>query len=144
MHADVAMIVENKVNLLTLPPIRRGIGLGGLGNSVVLLRYLPWLSNIPIVYWGDIDIEGFEILSLLRAIFPTTRSFMMAIGVLDRWRTLIVLGTNRQRDIPANLTEAEREVYLRCRDGNLRLEQERIPQDAVLNGVKCLLGEDCE
>ena len=135
VHADVAMIVENKVNLLTLPPIRRGIGLGGLGNSVVLLRYLPWLSNIPIVYWGDIDIEGFEILSLLRAIFPTTRSFMMAIGVLERWRTLIVPGTNRQRDIPANLTEAEREVYLRCRDGNLRLEQERLPQNSILNEV---------
>ncbi len=60
---------------------------------------------------------------------------MMDIGVLERWRTLIVPGTNRQRDIPANLTEAEREVYLRCRDGNLRLEQERLPQDSILNEV---------
>jgi hypothetical protein len=54
MRADVAIIVENKVNLLTLPSLPRGIGLGGLGNSVVLLRYLPWLNDVPIVYWGTL------------------------------------------------------------------------------------------
>ncbi len=139
VSADVAMIVENKVNLLTLPPIPGGIGLGGLGNGVVLMRYLSWLNNMPIVYWGDIDIEGFEILSTLRTIFPSTRSFMMDMGTLERWQTMIVPGTNRQREMPANLTKAEREVYLRCRDGNLRLEQERIPQDAVLASIAQLL-----
>ena len=33
-----AIIVENKVNLLTLPPMRRFIGFGALGDGVTLLR----------------------------------------------------------------------------------------------------------
>ena len=133
--ADAAIIVENKVNLLTLPSLPRAVGLGGLGSNVVLLRYLPWLNNVPIVYWGDIDIEGFEILSSLRAIFPSARSFLMDSATLERWSSLVVPGTGRQRDVPAHLTDVEQQVFLRCRDENLRLEQERLPQDAVLNEV---------
>src|SRR5262245_14483114 len=56
-------IVENKINLLTLPPLERTLGLGALGKGVTLLRYLPWLGGVPIAYWGDLDVQGFEILS---------------------------------------------------------------------------------
>ncbi len=64
------VIVENRVNLLTLPSTSRCIGLGGLGRGVTLLRYLPWLTRAPIIYWGDIDVDGFEILSIVRTLFP--------------------------------------------------------------------------
>ncbi len=37
-------IVENKVNLLALPPFDGGLALGGLGGGVLLLRYVPWLE----------------------------------------------------------------------------------------------------
>jgi hypothetical protein len=63
------VIVENKVNLLTLPPRRRTIGLGALGRAVSELRSVRWLATVPITYWGDLDVEGFEILSALRAEF---------------------------------------------------------------------------
>ncbi len=140
VRADAAIIVENKVNLLTLPSFPRGIGLGGLGDGVVLLRYLSWLNDVQTIYWGDLDLEGFEILSSLRAVFPHTRSFLMDLAALNRWRHLAVLGTGRKPDIPPHLTEAEQQAYLTCRAENLRLEQERIPQDEVLNEVKCLIG----
>ena len=45
------------------------INVATLGNGVVLLRYLSWLNNMPIVYWGDLDLEGFEILSSLRTVY---------------------------------------------------------------------------
>ena len=140
VRADAAIIVENKVNLLTLPSFPRGIGLGGLGDGVVLLRYLSWLNDTRIVYWGDLDTEGFEILSSLRAVFPHARSFLMDLDTLGRWRHLAVSGTGRKPDIPPHLTEVEQRAFLCCRDENLRLEQERIPQDEVLSEVKCLLG----
>jgi hypothetical protein len=140
VRADAAIIVENKVNLLTLPPFPRGIGLGGLGDGVVLLRYLSWLNDTQIVYWGDLDTEGFEILSSLRAIFPRARSFLMDLDTLDRWRYLAVLGTGRKPDVPPHLTEMEQRAFLCCRDENLRLEQERIPQDEVAREATCLLG----
>ena len=39
------LIVENKVNLLTLPPLKGTIGLGGMGDGVTDLRYVVWLGN---------------------------------------------------------------------------------------------------
>ncbi len=140
VRAAAAIVVENKVNLLTLPFFPRGIGLGGLGDSVVLLRYLSWLKDTQIVYWGDLDTEGFEILSSLRAVFPHTRSFLMDLDTLGRWRHLAVLGTGRKPDILRCLTDVEQRAFLCCRDENLRLEQERIPQDEVLSEINCLLG----
>jgi hypothetical protein len=140
VRADLAIIVENKVNLLTLPSFPRGIGLGGLGHGAVILRYLSWLNDMQIVYWGDLDTEGFEILSSVRAVFPHARGFLMDLEALGRWRHLAVSGTGRNPDIPPHLTEVEQRAYLCCRDENLRLEQERIPQDEVLEEVKRLIG----
>jgi hypothetical protein len=62
------LIVENKVNLLTLPRLPGTLAIGGLGNAVMLLRYCAWLGSVSITYWGDIDVQGFEILSRLRGI----------------------------------------------------------------------------
>lgn len=131
VRAAEVFIVENKVNLLTLPPFRRGLGLGALGHRVTLLRYCSWLNTLPITYWGDLDVEGFEILSSLRALFPQTRSIFMDASTLDHWQHLGTQGTGRKPDLPPHLTEAEGTAYLRCRNENLRLEQERIPQGEV-------------
>jgi hypothetical protein len=137
----VVFIVENKVNLLTLPAVRRAIGLGALGNAVTQLRYLPWLRDVPIVYWGDLDIEGFGILSSLRSCFPQTESMLMDADTLERWRPLATPGTARTLEVPPLLTGPEQAGYLCCRDHNLRLEQERIPQHEVLRVLGRFQGE---
>ena len=98
VEASSVFIVENKVNLLTFPPVRSAIAMGGLGNGIIDLAYVPWLSNRSIWYWGDLDVEGFEILSRLRIRFPQTRSFLMDDSTLLRWKdSLAVNGTNRVR-----------------------------------------------
>jgi hypothetical protein len=125
-------IVENKVNLLTLPPIEGAIALGGLGNGVSLLRYVAWLQTVQITYWGDIDVEGLAILSMLRASFPHVQSVMMDQSTIDRYERLLVPGTARILDVPPYLNAAEHELFLACRSRNIRLEQERIPQADVV------------
>jgi hypothetical protein len=129
---SMVFIVENKVNLLTLPPIEGGLALGGLGNGVSLLRYVGWLKSVPITYWGDIDVEGFLILSMLRAFLPRTQAFLMDQVTLDRHKRLLVAGTGRLFDVPPYLDAAEQDVFLACQSKNLRLEQERIPQAQVV------------
>lgn len=89
-------IVENKVNLLTLPSLDHTLGLGALSRGVSLLRYVPWLNVIPIVYWGDLDVQGFEILSWLRTIFPQTRSILMDQDTPENWRHLYSPGNRRR------------------------------------------------
>jgi len=130
---DAVFIVENKVNLFTFPPVTRAIGLGGLGRAVTLIyHYLPWLQNCPIVYWGDLDVEGLEILSALRALLPQTRSLLMDDATLDRLKSLAIHHTGGRPSMPPYLTESEQAAYIQCRDNNLRLEQERVPQAEVL------------
>ncbi|BFO23151.1 hypothetical protein SHKM778_95390 (plasmid) [Streptomyces sp. KM77-8] len=49
----------------------------GSGYAASLLRHLPWLADIDLWYWGDIDTHGFAILSRVRGHFPHTRSLLM-------------------------------------------------------------------
>jgi hypothetical protein len=137
-----AFIVENRVNLLTFPQQDRGIALGGLGRAVTDLRYVTWLSDAGIWYWGDLDVEGFQILSSLRSLYPQTRSILMDVGTLDEWRHLSVQRTDSKRDTPPHLTEDELSAFYRCRDDNLRVEQERIPQMAICNALKLASRQD--
>lgn len=125
-NAEV-FIVENKVNLLTLPPRIRTIGLGALGRAVSELRYVRWLATVPITYWGDLDVEGFEMLSSLRAELPHVKSLLMDDDTLTRHRSLSVPGTGACPPQPPHLSTAELLAFNRCRKDNLRVEQERIP-----------------
>jgi hypothetical protein len=130
--AKHVLIVENKVNLLTAPPLSGAAALGGLGNSVTDLRYLPWLASCAVWYWGDLDCEGLEILSRLRTAVPHTRSLMMDSETLTAWRgRLAVSGIGRRRMLPPGLTQNEQEAFRICAEENVRVEQERLPQTFV-------------
>lgn len=128
------VIVENKVNLLTLPQLKETIALGGLGNSVTGLRYLTWLDQRELWYWGDIDVDGFAILSRLRGVFPHVRSFLMGDETVRAWRDRIGSAGNHRTAPPCpNLTPAEQAALLVCAADNLRIEQERFPHALVLD-----------
>ena len=127
------IIVENKINLLTLPPLHRAVALGGLGEGVSQLFKIPWIEQLPVSYWGDIDVKGFQILAQVRRQWPQTRSFMMDSATLDDFADLVIPGTAypAQTVCPDELNSTESATFERCRDECLRLEQERIPQAAV-------------
>lgn len=133
------IIVENKVNLLTLPQLPGHIGLGGLGRAISLLRYAKFMAKFPVTYWGDLDVEGFEILSNLRGFCPHAKSLWMDHAAIDRWRNLQGVGSGRQPTIPAHLNDTERAAYDICRRKNLRIEQERLPQTQVIAALKLIL-----
>lgn len=130
---DVAvLVVENKVNLLTVPGGRNSVVLGGLGRGVSQLRHVPWLSTARVTYWGDLDVEGLTILSELRTILPQTQSIFMDDAAVAEWHHLAVAGNARASSVPPHLKQGEKAAFLLCVDQNLRIEQERIPQAAVV------------
>jgi hypothetical protein len=134
------LIVENKVNVLTLPGVERGISLGALGFGVTILRDIPWLTASRVAYWGDIDVEGFAILSSLRLFLSAAKSLLMDDATLLRWRSLCagvssVARNNKTPSPPSRLTEPELAAFHICREENLRLEQERLPQNAVSESI---------
>ncbi len=131
------LIVENKVNLLTLPSWRQGIALGGLGAGVNRLFEIEWLRSQRLWYWGDMDAEGFEILARLRRSLPQAQSLLMNE---ETWRhhAALVCPKPLSRRRPMNLDlvdflrDAERSVYQICCEQGLWLEQEHIPPSDVV------------
>lgn len=138
------LIVENKVNLLTLPLLRRTLALGGLGNGVVDFRLMRWLTEMPMWYWGDIDTAGLAILARLRSLFPQTKSVMMDAETVACWReTLAETIAGDTIAAPCGLTDAETRAFEICRDDCLRIEQERLPHHFVIEQIHVHLGETC-
>lgn len=129
------VIVENKVNLLTLPSIERGLALGGIGNAVTQLDDISWLHKNPIQYWGDLDADGFVILDRLRQRFPQAKSLLMDRSTLETLSSLAISGNGATARELSELSEAELDVYRKLCATNQRLEQERIPQPKVLAAI---------
>ena len=121
-------IVENDLNLLTLTQVPRGIAIRGEGNAVNRLECLDWLQVNRVIYWGDIDVEGFQILSRLRNLFPHVESIMMDRQTLESHADFVVAGNAATVSMPTNLTPAEGDAFKWCLENNARLEQEKIWQ----------------
>jgi hypothetical protein len=135
------IIVENNLNLLTLPRIRRGLGIRGEGNSVNRLEQLRWLDTNRILYWGDIDVEGFAILSRLRNLFPHAVGVLMDMDTMGQHEDVLIEGSGAMFAPPTNLTAAEAEAFHYCLNGNRRLEQERISQPYVDQVLSLSIGQ---
>lgn len=123
------LVVENKTTLyttLTLPKMDGTIAIFGSGYSVYNLKYTHWLSNVELFYWGDIDVQGFEILSQFRSYFPHTKSMLMDKATFEKFFEEDK-GTPTSISIKLNLTEHEQQLYELLKINNWRLEQEKIP-----------------
>lgn len=129
------LIVENKISLyttLTLPRMKNAIAIFGGGYNVQSLKTATWLNKTNLLYWGDIDVQGFEILSQFRGYFPNTKSVLMDMTTFDKFFEKD-RGTPSKITTQLNLTEKEEQLYLLLKTNNWRLEQEKIPIDFVKN-----------
>lgn len=127
------IVVENKTNLntmLTLPNICNTVAIFGKGYSVSNIKNASWLNDLDIIYWGDIDVQGFEILSQFRNYFPKVRSVLMDIETFNKYFENDQ-GTESKVKIQLNLNRNEQELYELLKEKNWRLEQEKIPIDYV-------------
>lgn len=135
---DVAIVVENKETFLSLPVARSGWGrtvaVWGAGYGVGRLAHLSWLNACSrILYWGDLDAEGFAILHKLRCSFPNVESVLMSPAEVSRWTHLGVPDPGDSTIALPTLTREESEARrLLLTNNDIRIEQERIPWDAAL------------
>ena len=122
-------VVENEMVYLTFPAVKNALCVWGHGFSVTQLRCCTWLGGYRLLYFGDLDEHGFQILSDFRDCFPGTESFCMTEAVFDRYKRFVVEGKRLDGErVPGNLTGEELALFLKIRRcKNDRLEQERIP-----------------
>ncbi len=149
---DVVVIVENLDTMLAFPALPGGIVVCGWGSAATLIPRISWIRTAPrVVYWGDIDIDGYEILNRLRADGIAADSVLMGLATLTAYAAFASptdlngrpLGPGVRRDL-THLTATEAEAYLALtspdRPGPWRLEQERIPLNVAIDA---LVGDRC-
>lgn len=122
------LITENLMNFVCLLPAPNTLAIFGQGNAAELLLRVSWLQNCDAYYWGDMDEHGYHILGRLRAKFPGMRSLNMDYESFLRNKHLAGAGQPAGR-APSNLTDSERQAYGEIQAGNLRIEQEKIPNN---------------
>ncbi|MGU3499453.1 Wadjet anti-phage system protein JetD domain-containing protein [Mycobacterium sp. C31M] len=142
LRPRTAVIVENEISYLSASVPEDGVVLWGKGFEVDQVGRMPWLSDVVVAYWGDIDTHGFAILDRLRAWLPTTRSVLMDRETLlahqDRW----VTEDRPARSALTRLTPSELALYTDVVEDRLaervRLEQERIDWRWVEDRLMCV------
>jgi hypothetical protein len=90
------------------------------------IRNIRLELEVKIYYWGDIDAQGFQILSQLRSYFPQVQSLMMDFETLNSFDHECVAGTLTNVESVNHLTEDERQLFNLVKAKNIRLEQEKI------------------
>jgi hypothetical protein len=125
-----AIVVENEITYLSVDVPEDGIVIWGKGFDVDRVGRLPWLADVSVTYWGDIDTHGFAILDRLRAWLPQTESTLMDRATLVAHRDRWVDEDRPTKAALSRLAPEEHELYEDLVADSLgqrvRLEQERI------------------
>jgi hypothetical protein len=137
---QTVIICENKDTALLFHQVPGAVSIFGNGDAASRqLPHLPWLQDVPtILYWGDIDSDGFECLNSLRAAGIPAESILMdqdtyaAYERYGSWTDSAGKPLNGAGPKPLqHLTDGEAQLYGCLSDPTWqrvrRIEQERIP-----------------
>jgi len=128
--AASVFIVENEITYLAFPPVPKALVMFGSGFALTELGDLPWMHGKELVYWGDIDTHGFDILNRLRARFPAVRSILMDRSTLlshkSQWVTEPLPTSRALPHLTPEETALYRDLVEETQGPSLRLEQERV------------------
>jgi len=135
----VVLVSENRDTAQLFPDVVGGIAIEGDGRGAGAVAALPWVRDADVLlYWGDMDADGLEIVHGFRAAGLPVQSILMDLPAYRRWEKFGVdhdhtgrpLKPRTPRDVSL-LEPHERELYLALCDpgwpGHRRIEQERIP-----------------
>jgi hypothetical protein len=135
------VVVENLQTFLALPPLPATVAIHGAGYAVDALGAIGWVTSAPLLYWGDLDRDGFAILDRVRAHCSHVESLLMDPHTLLTHRHLWTSDrTDGRAPALSRLTETEQRTYdLLTLHGGVRLEQERLAWPACLLALEARL-----
>lgn len=140
----VVFIFENLESVLAMPPWTGAVAIHGSGYAVSVLTTFPWVTDpeARVLYWGDLDSDGFAVLHQLRTNLPSATSVLMDEETLLQHRDMWVPDTGKNTGTFASLTDGEERALAAVRtehvggEVGVRLEQERIPWAYALKKLR--------
>lgn len=131
------IIVENHLSFLSLQARKGVAAIDGSGYGAATLVSLSWLREKRILYFGDCDAHGLDILSRLRSSLPKITSICMNLRTFETFAAYSTHDSSAPISTPHNLDERELKLFNQLHDRSLkgqtnRLEQERIPLNFVM------------
>ena len=138
------IVLENKASysnletFLTLPEMTGTAAVFGSGFAAGRLAGAGWLHDVELLYWGDLDAHGLQIVNQLRGHFPGLRTFLMDRATLEAHREYWVEATPSSAVALPHLTAEELALYDYLNDARVRLEQERISVGYVREVLRLL------
>lgn len=133
LPAERIIVVENIQSGLACPNLENSIVVCGGGKNITWMK-AKWLQHKQVFYWGDIDSEGLNILSMVRQKIPHVIALMMDEATVLQFQNHMVDEPDSIFSEPQYLTADELKLFHALRAQtfkNRRLEQERISVDWV-------------
>ncbi len=152
---SVVVICENRDSALWFKPLEGGVAIQGDGMAgAAVVGRIEWVARAPLVlYWGDIDRQGFSILSKYRESGLDVQSLLMDEATYRRFERFGTHVDKRGHAIQpflqacelSGLHADENTLYLQlCAEdltGPRRIEQERIPLDLAQRTAQAALSK---
>lgn len=131
LRPDRVLICENLTSVATLPALAGTVAVHGMGLAAPGLAEVGWIADAHVRYWGDLDSYGLLILGRMRQVLPNVQSVLMDEQTFLAHQQLAVAEPRPFRGVIGHLTLTELAALALIRQGDRRLEQERIPRDEV-------------
>jgi hypothetical protein len=138
---ETVIICENAETVQVLPDLPGAVALSGSGYGIAELLAVPWVRSAPVIYWGDLDADGFRILDRARHHHPRVTSVLMDEETLQTHRDLIVPTAPRPPATLTGLTAAELALHDALSLSGDRLEQERIELGYAVAALRSVLDQ---
>lgn len=136
LEPRVVIVCENLESVLALPDWPGVVAVHGGGYAVPVHR-LPWALSARVLYWGDLDSDGFAILHRLRTNGVEAVGVLMDEPTLIAYRELWVPDPNGVKVRTLTSLSAPEQTALDriAAEGGVRLEQERLPWPMALDAL---------
>lgn len=146
---QLVVIAENKDTAIMFPQVPAAVAVQGGGKSgPAFIAQIEWMRDADrVVYWGDLDADGFDIVNSYRANGVAVETILMDLATVTAYRqfasALDVKSQPLCRSLPRvlpHLTDSEQAAYQAITDPNggwpIRIEQERIPLAEALAALR--------
>lgn len=128
--------VENETNLYLMPPRKNAVVIFSRGYALNELFDIPLLQQSSLLYWGDLDEDGFVMLDRIRRHYPHIKSVFMDALTLNIHSNEIGYQKEKYKHrLLEFLTPAEKAAYEILSATNGRLEQEKLYQEFVNEAI---------